>query len=657
MERFEFQLNEYAQARRRDPFRVYAGRRERRRRGRPHSHAFLVKQVVKYVADGLSKNIGRLCAGGSPGLITIRGPERVLRPVPRTDRRFAGRGRLCRRGQGGRGGRRSESHANSHRASALGRVARLARRLSGADESATRRNHHHQAPQRARGRASRRRMEDRFRRFHDRDDGVLSRAVDHQRDRQEHQDAHRPLFQSGEGRGAGEGAEGHSRRFRTRTRIRGTGSAAPNGGKAASGHGETAGGIGRDEDAKASSPKHKAINGARRRRSRRRPRRTRPSPIRPCRKQELFSDPRASLDKIAGVPPPGPRIDPSATLKGYGEVGPSADEALRDPFRPLGSDRAINVVNPDPGRPRRERRQRSGLNAAGRSVGAKPRPAPSRRPKPAGTAESPAASSAAPGSRRGRGAPKRPRPTCSRTEEAARRARASRSRGPQLDVQATDEGILISLTDRQNYSMFAIGSAEPQPRVVRMMEAVAVSLQTMPGAIIVRGHTDARPYRSATYDNWRLSSARAQMAYYMLSRGGRRRKAVRADRGLRRPPPQGAGATVGCRKPPHRNSAARGDAMSVARAQGSWPRRSLLAGRGGRRPGELIRYGRRSAADPDPDRPGRQGRLCRSAQSVEDDGRGDRVGQARNLERQRRSRIRSSSTSSAADRSLTCRHC
>ena len=68
--------------------------------------------------------------------------------------------------------------------------------------------------------------------------------------------------------------------------------------------------------------------------------------------------------------------------------------------------------------------------------------------------------------------------------------------------------------------MFAIGSAEPQPRVVHMMDAIAARLQSMPGAIIVRGHTDARPYRSTTYDNWRLSSARAQMAYYMLSRGG-----------------------------------------------------------------------------------------------------------------------------------------
>jgi chemotaxis protein MotB len=92
--------------------------------------------------------------------------------------------------------------------------------------------------------------------------------------------------------------------------------------------------------------------------------------------------------------------------------------------------------------------------------------------------------------------------------------------GPQLDVEATEEGILISLTDRQNFSMFPIGSAEPQPRIVHMMEAIAASLQSLQGGIVVRGHTDGRPYRSATYDNWRLSSARAQMAYYMLIRGG-----------------------------------------------------------------------------------------------------------------------------------------
>src|SRR6185312_16260621 len=89
-----------------------------------------------------------------------------------------------------------------------------------------------------------------------------------------------------------------------------------------------------------------------------------------------------------------------------------------------------------------------------------------------------------------------------------------------LEVQATDEGLLISLTDQFDFSMFPVGSAEPQARVVRIMEKIAQVLKNRPGAVVVRGHTDGRPYRSATYDNWRLSSARAQMAYYMLVRGG-----------------------------------------------------------------------------------------------------------------------------------------
>ena len=37
---------------------------------------------------------------------------------------------------------------------------------------------------------------------------------------------------------------------------------------------------------------------------------------------------------------------------------------------------------------------------------------------------------------------------------------------------------------------------------------------------MLRGYTDARKYRSDVYDNWRLSSARADMARYMLVRGG-----------------------------------------------------------------------------------------------------------------------------------------
>ena len=272
-----------------------------------------------------------------------------------------------------------------------------------------------------------------------------------------------------------------------------------------------------------------------------------PDPAKPyptMSEQELFSDPRASLDKIAGAPPPGPRIDPSAALKGYGQVGPSVDEALRDPFRPLGSDQAVNVVAHDSGAPPAAAvpsdepvsMSASVASAAGSATGsagaqeAGSPPAPSAGEAPGAAGASDAAQ--AQGARSP--APSTPNPPAPDAAEARQTAasnlladlkkrlagEAKSSQGPQLDVQATEEGILISLTDRQNFSMFAIGSAEPQPRVLRMMDAIAASLQSLGSAIIVRGHTDARPYRSATYDNWRLSSARAQMAYYMLIRGG-----------------------------------------------------------------------------------------------------------------------------------------
>jgi chemotaxis protein MotB len=72
------------------------------------------------------------------------------------------------------------------------------------------------------------------------------------------------------------------------------------------------------------------------------------------------------------------------------------------------------------------------------------------------------------------------------------------------------------------------------------MEKLAKVLAARSEPLVVRGHTDGRPYKSATYDNWRLSTARAHMAYYMLVRGGiEERRFIRveghADRSLRIP--------------------------------------------------------------------------------------------------------------------------
>jgi chemotaxis protein MotB len=91
---------------------------------------------------------------------------------------------------------------------------------------------------------------------------------------------------------------------------------------------------------------------------------------------------------------------------------------------------------------------------------------------------------------------------------------------PHIEVRRTGAGTLISLTDDFDFTMFAVGSAEPHAKVVRAMAEIAKLLQSRPGKIVIRGHTDARSFKSANYDNWRLSHARAQMALYMLVRGG-----------------------------------------------------------------------------------------------------------------------------------------
>ena len=107
-------------------------------------------------------------------------------------------------------------------------------------------------------------------------------------------------------------------------------------------------------------------------------------------------------------------------------------------------------------------------------------------------------------------------------------------------VETEGEDVLISLTDSANFGMFAIASASPSAQTVALMDKLSAVLRQRDVRIVVRGHTDGRPFRSDVYDNWRLSSARAHMAAYMLARGGvDEARIVRieghADRRLKRP--------------------------------------------------------------------------------------------------------------------------
>jgi chemotaxis protein MotB len=245
-----------------------------------------------------------------------------------------------------------------------------------------------------------------------------------------------------------------------------------------------------------------------------RPHETEPSASKPSMSEtELFSDPYRSLDKIVGRAELAETGDPD-TADAAREAGAMSVDAFRDPFKPIGPGAPDDRVSLDADAP-------------------PPAPAsPDIEPQKGVLKPAPAEKSSA-------RSPLSDKPLETLIAEASHQPRmaavaaellkelqsklgalAKSAASPAIDVQATDEGLLISLTDRLNFSMFAIGSAEPSPAVVKAMEAIGKILQDRSGAIVLRGHTDGRAYKSATYDNWRLSSARAQMAYYMLTRAG-----------------------------------------------------------------------------------------------------------------------------------------
>ncbi|WEJ10665.1 flagellar motor protein MotB [Sinorhizobium prairiense] len=109
-----------------------------------------------------------------------------------------------------------------------------------------------------------------------------------------------------------------------------------------------------------------------------------------------------------------------------------------------------------------------------------------------------------------------------------------------LAVTPAEGGLLVTISEQTDTPMFAVGSAVPQKELVLAMEKIGRLLAERPGAVAVRGHTDGRPFKDGTYDNWRLSAARAQSAYYMLVRGGLKEERVKqisgfADRRLQVP--------------------------------------------------------------------------------------------------------------------------
>ena len=236
---------------------------------------------------------------------------------------------------------------------------------------------------------------------------------------------------------------------------------------------------------------------------------------------ELFTAPYETLERIAGGP--GQAAPGAAPDKGDADpqrlAGALSIESFRDPFKPVGPGAPDDPVAFD-AEARNKMAQDSEPQKAGEDAHPHEKPTPNAPATPAPhdkAAGETAKSAAALGADGAKAADdgKLEKEIKEKVEAAL-----NQGKGPEIEVRQTKDGLLISLTDKLDFSMFSVGSAVPQPELVRAMEAVGKIVKARAGHIIVRGHTDARPYRNGAYDNWRLSSDRAQMAYYMLTRGG-----------------------------------------------------------------------------------------------------------------------------------------
>ena len=239
--------------------------------------------------------------------------------------------------------------------------------------------------------------------------------------------------------------------------------------------------------------------------------------------EHLFADPYAVLAEIAAET--GTRQNVSD--KGEGGVqesgpatGASGGESYRDPFAPdfwteqvatpLAAEASAERPKPEMEKPEEQTppaptKEPAKAEAAGKAE-PEERPEQPKADAPAPKSEEPAASTAQ---------------TARQIEqELARAFQPGDKLHDGISVTASDKGVTISITDQLDFGMFEIGSAMPRRELVLAMEKIGKALTSQPGKISISGHTDARPFKSGTYDNWRLSGARAQSAYYMLVRAG-----------------------------------------------------------------------------------------------------------------------------------------
>ncbi|MFI0846177.1 MotB family protein [Mesorhizobium sp. IMUNJ 23232] len=257
---------------------------------------------------------------------------------------------------------------------------------------------------------------------------------------------------------------------------------------------------------------------------------------------KLFSDPYAVLAEIAS----DTGIKQNISEKGDGgaqvagpATGASGGEAYRDPFAPDFWSQQVALPSEAEASAEPKRTEETSAGAPPAKIEAaveEPPPAKAAaadaKPLPASPSAPPSGAAVskdltAPPSEKPASPPEKAEPT-PETVKAADQIRRELAEellpGDKMkdgiSVVATGKGVQVSVTDQLEFGMFEIGSALPRRELVLAMEKISQAIGKQKGTVTISGHTDARPYKGNGYDNWRLSTARAHSAYYMLVRAG-----------------------------------------------------------------------------------------------------------------------------------------
>ncbi len=110
-----------------------------------------------------------------------------------------------------------------------------------------------------------------------------------------------------------------------------------------------------------------------------------------------------------------------------------------------------------------------------------------------------------------------------------------------IKIEMTKEGLRIELLETKDALFFEVGSAVVKPKAREILEKLAAEFGKLPNNIDIEGHTDSRQYSGgARYDNWNLSTDRANASRLILENSGLWEGQVTkvvgyADRKLRNP--------------------------------------------------------------------------------------------------------------------------